>query len=247
MNWPSAALQTGQIPWRSDDKARAGHAGGCLEIHHAPAPRRDLTWGRADAFQREGLAVAADLDVAALVLARRHVRRRCGWAGRPKDREARRRSVKCNSASVLSAIAALRASTSAISALARSSSRAALAWPISLEASLRRAWAACSAVCAPRSASSSARIARRSEKRRIPSHRPGAVVGGGVVADGADVVHEKWGRRCRKAPFLKVRRRRPPRARSEPLRSVAAPRGRNAPSSPPPAQLDQATHQIDIS
>ena len=62
-------------------------------------------------------------------------------------------------------MASLRLATSAISACARASSFAALAWPISLEAALRRVCASCAFCTAARRAASSAISASRGRRR----------------------------------------------------------------------------------
>ena len=74
-------------------------------------------------------------------------------------RISRNASAVSRSISVWAAMSPLSASTSAISRWASASSLRALAWPISLEASLRRDWASCKAVWAARSLASRTRIA----------------------------------------------------------------------------------------
>ena len=182
MNWPSARWSRAAAP-RTQREARAGERRAGLEIE--PERRAD----RVMLLRREGeggrRAAVVDERIVVLVRAVGHIGERAGWGSRRAAPASSSPSAFSSASSAGSR--SLSAATSAISAAAVASSFCALAAPIAFDASLRRAWPACSSVISARRRSSSA--SRSAASGASPRRARRGVEGGGIVADQADVVH----------------------------------------------------------
>ena len=133
----------------------------------APRRARRAPWARRVVARG---AMAVELDIGVLVGAVRHVRQRL--VGDRGERARASLASTARSSSSSTGVAALRAATSAIRACALASSLRALAWPISLEAALRRSWAAWSLAISLRRRSSRDEDSRRREARGRAARNP---------------------------------------------------------------------------
>ena len=154
------ALQPRQLALQHHE-ARAAHPGGGLEVHQAQAPRRGR---RGPSGWRWRAARPSGGPRHCRARPRPAARRAPGCSAGAASRS---RSSSPASRSTSACVGQRRPSAPRprpSGAAASASSFWALAWPISLEASLRSAWAVCSAVWAARSL----RVERRGSRRPRP-------------------------------------------------------------------------------
>jgi hypothetical protein len=218
MNWPRARSSRAIWLFSTTKRAPLMRAAASKSMPPRAAPRSTWSLG---AFRRPAGSLEASPQRRISTLPPRPrppARRAAGMLGRPPAGPSAWPPTRASSSPAV-AMTPFSASTSAIRRAASASSFLALAWPISLELSLRLAWASCSAVWAARSWASSLTASAAAPERPL-ADQAACIEGFGIVADGLDVVHRNAREKSLRTDLSKARRRGRQPFRPSPARSI---------------------------